>query len=459
MNQQLLPTLVLGLGKTGFSVARHLSARGVPVAVTDTRADPPALEQLREQLPQVKAFVGGFREQQFSRAKRLVVSPGVDLGHSLIQAAINRGVEVIGDIELFARARRRPVVAVTGTNGKSTVTTLVGAMARRAGQRVAVGGNIGTPALNFLDIPMSQAPSFYVLELSSFQLELTESLNAEVAALLNISADHLDRHRSMAAYREIKGRIFRRTAGASAGVAVFNPQELGLREMNLYGREVHRFLMAEPKPGDFGVRVDSNGIEHLVRGGQTLIAADELGMRGRHNVANALAALAIGEVVGFDLEPMLDTLRAFKGLPHRTQLVASFNDIDWYDDSKGTNIGATEAAVTGLPGTLVLIMGGVSKGQDFYPLTRILPGKARGVVLMGQDAKKIASDIQGSVPTLIVKDMAEAVYEAHLMAKPRDSVLLSPGCASFDQYHDFQHRGEDFREKVVALQHRLEADE
>lgn len=456
MSQQEPPTLILGLGKTGLSVARYLSARGVNVAITDTRKNPPGLQQLREQLPHVRAFLGGFHDQQFSRAGRLVLSPGVDLNHTLIQAALNRGVEVIGDIELFARARRRPLVAVTGTNGKSTVTELIGAMARRAGQRVAVGGNLGTPALNFLEIPLSQAPAFYVLELSSFQLELTRSLNAEVAVLLNISADHLDRHHSMANYREIKSRIFWRAADAPAGIAIFNPQELAMRGMDTRGREAHRFLMAPPKPGDFGVRVSDDGNEYLARGGQTLIRVSELGLRGRHNVANALAALAVGEVVGLDLQPMLETLRSFKGLPHRTQFVTSFEEISWYDDSKGTNVGATEAAVAGLPGTLVLILGGVGKGQDFYPLTRVMPGKVRGVVLMGQDAQLIASDVQGVVPTLVVADMAEAVHEAHLMARPGDSVLLSPACASFDQYHDFQQRGDDFREKVMDLQQRRE---
>jgi UDP-N-acetylmuramoylalanine--D-glutamate ligase len=449
MNQQDPATLVVGLGKTGLSMARHLRAQGVEIAVTDSRMEPPGLQRLHEELPSVRAFVGGFPSQPFQRAGRLAVSPGVDLQHPLIKAAMDRGIEVIGDIELFARARKRPVVAVTGTNGKSTVTSLVGAMAEQAGRRVAVGGNLGTPALGLLGTG-TRVPDFYVLELSSFQLELTRSLNAEIAALLNVSADHMDRHQTMENYIAIKERVF-----LGSGVAVFNPAEQAMRYMDIGQRQAHRFMMTPPQPGDFGVR-RNNDKDWIARGGQALIAADELSLPGRHNLANALAALAIGEAIGLGLQPMLETLRSFPGLAHRTQLVASFAGIRWINDSKGTNVGATVAAVAGLDGPHILILGGDGKGQDFRPLAKALKGKVRNIVLMGRDAKTIANDLQGTVPKVTVPGMAEAVLEARRMARRGDTVLLSPACASQDQYRDYRQRGDDFAARVKALKQQHE---
>jgi len=442
------PTLVVGLGKTGLSVARFLRGRGVEVAVTDSRKQPPMLQALKDELPAVKAFVGGFREAAFDRAGQLVVSPGVDLQHPLILRCMDRGIPVIGDIELFARARRRPVVAVTGTNGKSTVVSLLAAMARRAGRQVAIGGNLGTPALRLLELPATNSPAFYILEISSFQLELTHSLNAEVAALLNFSADHLDRHRNMEEYLAIKSRIFE-----GDGIAVFNPQDSWVRRVSIGERKPHRFLMAPPKPGDFGLR-QSNGKDWLARGGQALMPVAEIKLPGRHNIANALAAMAIGDAIGLELQAMLDTLRAFSGLPHRTELVASFAGIDWINDSKGTNVGATVAAVSGMDGPLVLILGGDAKMQDFKPLLRAMRHKVRCIILMGKDARSIANDLQGSPPQVMVPDMAEAVLEARRMARRGDTVLLSPACSSLDKYRNFEQRGEDFAERVNALKQR-----
>ncbi len=443
-------TLVVGLGKTGMSVVRFLHARGGRISVTDTRDQPPGLDELRRDYPDVDAFVGGFRPQAFEHAKRLVVSPGVDLAHPLLQGARRAGIELIGDIELFARARRRPVVAITGTNGKSTVTEMVGAMARRAGRRVAVGGNIGAPALNLLDIQLAQGPAFYVLELSSFQLELTESLNAEVAVVLNLTPDHLDRHQTMDDYMRIKNRILH-----GKGVGIINAQDMWVRRMDTGERDLRRFVLLPPKPGDFGV-VQSGGQEWLARGGQALMPTADLRLPGRHNVANALAALAIGDAVRLDLEPMLETLRGFKGLPHRTQWVAEFGDVDWYNDSKATNVGATEAAVRGFPGKLILIAGGEGKNQDFKPLAAAVRHKVRNVVLLGKAARAISNAIEGEVPVLAVRTMAEAVLEARRMAHTGDHVLLSPACASFDMYANFEERGKDFVALVEAMKKRYE---
>lgn len=444
------PTLIVGLGRTGLSAARHLRARGVEVAVTDSREEPPMLQALKEELPGVRVFAGGFREAAFKFAGQLLVSPGVDLRDPLIQAAMDRGARVIGDIELFARARRRPVVAITGTNGKSTVTELVAAMARRAGRQVATGGNIGTPALRLLDIPVGNAPEFYILELSSFQLELTWSLNAEIAAFLNFSPDHLDRHGNIESYLAAKGRIFQ-----GDGIAVFNPQESWVRQMNMGERKPHRFLMAPPKPGDFGL-IESQGKQWLARGGQSLMPAAEMKLPGRHNIANALAALAIGDAIGLDLQAMLDTLRSYTGLPHRCQAVASFAGINWINDSKGTNVGATVAAVSGMNGPMILILGGDAKRQDFKPLIRAMRGKIRSLIIMGRDARSIANDLQGSAPQVMVNDMAEAVSEARKMAHRGDTVLLSPGCSSLDMYSNFEQRGDDFSSRVIALKERHE---
>ena len=444
------PTLIVGLGPTGLSAARHLRARGVEVAVTDNRENPPMLQALRDELPNVRVFTGGFHAAAFKFAGQLVVSPGVDLRNPLIQEAMDRGAKVIGDIELFARVRRRPVVAITGTNGKSTVTELVAAMARRAGRRVATGGNIGTPALRLLDIPIGNAPEFYILELSSFQLELTWSLDAEIAAFLNFSADHLDRHGNIESYLAAKGRIFQ-----GKGVAVFNPQESWVRQMNMDGRKPHRFLMAPPKPGDFGL-IESKGKNWLARGGQSLLPAADLKLPGRHNIANALAALAIGDAIGLDLQAMLETLRSYSGLPHRCQPVTAFAGIKWINDSKGTNVGATVAAVSGMEGPLILILGGDAKLQDFKPLIRAMRGKVRTLIIMGRDARSIANDLQGSAPQVMVKDMAEAVREARNVARRGDTVLLSPGCSSLDMYSNFEQRGDDFCSRVVALKGRSE---
>jgi UDP-N-acetylmuramoylalanine--D-glutamate ligase len=438
-------TLIIGLGATGLSCARFLAARGEQLAIADTRDDPPGLAELQAELPDAAVFLGPLQAAPIDSADRLVVSPGIAVSTPEIDAARRSGVPVIGDIELFAQHADAPIVAITGSNGKSTVTTLVGEMAQAAGVRVAVGGNIGTPALGLLD----DAVELYVLELSSFQLETTYSLRAAVAAVLNISADHMDRYADIEAYAAAKARIF-----TGAGVGVFNADDPRVSAMNGADDRWY-FTLGEAEDAKmFGVGSIA-GEAYLCRGEEPLIAAHELRMPGAHNRANALAALAIGTALGFDQHAMLDTLRRFPGLPHRTEYIAEIDGVSFYNDSKGTNVGATIAALRGLQRDdatrSVLIAGGDCKGADFSPLADVLAECARAVVLIGRDAATIAAVVPDSVAHTRVGSMREAVVQARRHAQPGDRVLLSPGCASFDMFDGFADRGDRFRQAVREL--------
>ncbi|MDG4596210.1 MAG: UDP-N-acetylmuramoyl-L-alanine--D-glutamate ligase [Candidatus Contendobacter sp.] len=441
-------TLVVGLGKSGLSVARALKAVGATFAVTDSRADPPGLAALQAEFPDLLCRLGGFDPAAFASAARLVVSPGVAVATPVIAEAAARGVPVWGDIELLARLTQIPVAAITGSNGKSTVTTLLGLMAERAGIRVAVGGNLGTPALELWlrdEWNVGAALELYVLELSSFQLETTHSLNAQVATVLNLSPDHMDRYASLADYSAAKRRVFH-----GDGVMVVNADDPAVMAMVEPGRRVVRFTLAEPTEGEFGLRRDA-GETWLAHGPDRWIAATELKISGDHNVANALAALAMGYVLGLRREGMLAALREFAGLAHRTTRVRERAGVNWFDDSKGTNVGATVAAVRGLPGRVVLIAGGDGKGQDFSPLRAVLADKARAVVLIGRDAPLIAAALGDSVPLRTVADMEAAVTAAAQLARPGDNVLLSPACASFDMFSGYEERGAAFAAAVRRL--------
>ena len=436
--------LVVGLGKTGMSCARFLARRGVAVAVTDTRIEPPGLSQIRRELPDVALFLGSFDRSAFAAAEMVVVSPGVSVEEPMIREAMARGVPVLGDIELFAREVQAPVAAITGSNGKSTTTKLLGEMAGIAGRRVAVGGNLGEPALDLLD----PATELYVLELSSFQLETTDSLAPAAATVLNVSADHLDRYPDLAAYAAAKARIFR-----NASVAVVNRDDPTVAAMP-GGGERRGFLLGEPPEGDFGLRRLDDAL-WLCRGHTPLVPAAEVRIPGRHNLANALAALAMGDALGLPLAAMREALRSFPGLPHRTQLVGEVGGVRFYDDSKGTNVGATAAALEGFvdgsgAGT-VLIAGGDGKGQDFSPLGPLLARTARCVVLIGRDAPLIEAVLDPSITRVRADDMAEAVRLAAQHALPGDRVLLSPACASFDMFRSYEHRGDVFVEAVRRL--------
>jgi UDP-N-acetylmuramoylalanine--D-glutamate ligase len=436
--------LVVGLGKTGMSCARFLARSGAAVAVTDTRVEPPGLDAIRRELPDVALFLGGFDRSAFAAAELVVVSPGVSVEEPAIREARARGVPVLGDVELFAQAVQAPVAAITGSNGKSTTTMLLGEMARIAGRRVAVGGNLGEPALDLLD----PAVELYVLELSSFQLETTESLAPAVATVLNVSADHMDRYADLGAYAAAKARIFR-----SAAVAVVNRDDPAVVAMP-GGRERRGFTLGEPAAGDYGVRL-RDGVAWLCRGDEPLLPAADVAIPGSHNRANALAALAMGDALGLPLDAMREALRGFRGLPHRTQLVAEVGDVRYYDDSKGTNVGATAAALEGFAdGTAartVLIAGGDGKGQDFSALGPLLARTARCVVLIGRDAPLIEAALDAATPRVRARDMADAVRLAAANARPGDRVLLSPACASFDMFRNYEHRGEVFAEAVRRL--------
>jgi len=429
-------TVIVGLGRTGLSMARVLHARGEPFTVVDSRERPPGLAALRELDPAIPVQLGPFDPVLFAAADRLLVSPGVSLEEPAIRAA---RAEVLGDIELFARLVTAPVVAITGSNGKSTVTALLGEMARVCGRRVLLGANYGVPALDLLDRP---APDCYVLELSSFQLETVDSLRPLAAAVLNLSPDHMDRHGSLAAYASAKARVFRH-----ARTAVSNRDDPLTRVSDGGARRVGFGLDAPPVETDFGL-IRRGGAVWLARGRTAYLKVSELRIPGRHNTANALAALALGEVLGLDRDGMIEGLRRFPGLAHRCQWVATVDGVDWYNDSKGTNVGATVAAIRGLEGPLVLIAGGVGKGADFGPLREALSGAVRAVVLYGRDAAQIEDAVHGAVPVVRAAGLRAAVAAAEHLARPGERVLFSPACASFDLFRDFEHRVDEFMRLV-----------
>ena len=443
--------LVVGAGATGLSCVRHLLASGCEVRVLDTRQIPPGLAELRPLLPVGDIHLGDWPAAAFAGVDEIIVSPGVGLGAPALVDAAARGVPLRGDIELFARAVTRPVLAITGSNGKSTVTTLVGELLTHAGRTVALGGNLGTPALDLLAGP---PPDAYVLELSSFQLERTASLRPAAACVLNLSPDHIDRHGSFAAYAAAKARVL-----DGAAVAVLSRDDAAVAALAgglAATQPVVWFGLGAPTgEHDFGL-LQRDGAPWLARGDEALLPAAALRLPGRHNIANALAALALVEALGVPLADALPALRQFAGLPHRTQWVAERAGVAWYDDSKGTNVGATLAAINGLApsrtsGRLVLILGGQGKGQDFAPLRGALAIHGRAAVLIGEDADAIDRALDDAVPVHRAVDMNAAVTAAAALAEPGDGVLLSPACASLDMFGGYAARGEAFMRAVHAL--------
>jgi UDP-N-acetylmuramoylalanine--D-glutamate ligase len=436
--QQAFSTLIVGLGKTGESCARYLHNKGVALCVTDSRSNPPGLDALRAELPELCIHAGGYRDEDFARAEQVVLSPGVARTEPHVQQALANHVPVIGDIELFARDARAPVIAITGTNGKSTVTTLVGEMARHAGRQVSVGGNLGTPALDLV----SADSELYVLELSSFQLESTFSLNAVAAVVLNVSPDHLDRYTSVEDYAATKQRVY-----SGDGVMIINRDDAIVAAMRDSTRRCISFGLDRPAEGDFGLTVHE-GETWLCYGEQRWLTTSELKLPGRHNQANVLAALALGQAVGLPREAMIRAVRGFSGLAHRSEWLAEANGVNWYNDSKATNVGATVAAIQGMPGPLVLIAGGEGKHADFSALREAVRNKVHSVVLIGRDAPQIAAAIDDAAQLVHATDMHDAVVRAGELARPGDSVLLSPACASFDMFDNFMQRGDVFRAAV-----------
>lgn len=431
-------TLIVGLGVTGLSVVRYLRGLGENVVVVDSRDLPPGMKVLREEYPKVVLHTGQFEPELFLNAHRIVVSPGVPMSEPALRLAKDSGIEITGDIDLFAHEVTAPVVGITGSNGKSTVTTLLSAMIKSADMKVGVGGNIGTPVLDLV----SEEADLYVLELSSFQLETLASLPMEVAVILNISPDHLDRYDDISSYALSKQVIYE-----NARKLVVNRDDDLASQGIFSGKQVIGFTLHEPDDGDFGVRRYDAEL-WLCRGQEKLLPVLALKIKGLHNVANALAALAIGSLLDIPLQPMLRALEEFAGLEHRTQWIAEINGVNWFNDSKATNVGASLAAIEGLPGTHVLIAGGESKQADFSPLKRVAKGWLRAVILMGRDADIIEKALDNVVPVVHAVDMDDAVKKAAELAQPGDNVLLSPACASFDMYKDFEHRGAAFIQSV-----------
>ncbi len=452
LNQKVIPlpdsVVVIGLGKTGLSCARFLERLGVHVTVVDNRNNPPCLIELQERVPGADVCVGGFDKALFCTAELLVISPGVPLATPEISEAIALGVPVIGDIELFARYVNAPVIAITGSNGKSSVTTLVGEMFKQANRSAILGGNLGTPVLDLLE---QDRPDCYVLELSSFQLETTFSLNPAAAVILNVSPDHMDRYENERAYLAAKQQVY-----LGDGVVVLNADDPRLQQGIGSSRKQVLFGLNQSQRSD-----DDFGVERyqkqlwLMKGAEYLLPVSDLPLRGKHHLLNSMAALALGSALELPMTAMLEALRNFKGLAHRTQWVAEKENVTWVNDSKGTNVGATLAALEGMPGQVVLIAGGVGKGADFLPLREIVSTKVRCVVLIGQDASLIADALAGCAVLEYSDSIEEAVSSAYQFAQAGDTVLFSPACASFDMFSGYEARGECF---IQAVENFLKID-
>ncbi|HNH35801.1 MAG TPA: UDP-N-acetylmuramoyl-L-alanine--D-glutamate ligase [Rhodocyclaceae bacterium] len=451
--------LVLGLGESGLAMARWCARQGARVRVADTRTAPPFLPALRAKLPGAEFAAGEFTKGLLDGIELLALSPGLSGGLPVVLQARALGIPVCGEIELFARALRdlgvraaTRVIAITGTNGKTTTTALTGHLCRAAGHATGVAGNISPAALDALMDAQDagRMPDTWVLELSSFQLETLETLDAEAATVLNVSDDHLDRYRDLEDYAAAKARIF-----AGGGLQVLNRQDARVRRMALAGRAMITFGLDAPgDERDFGLRTNARaGREEpwLVQGDRFLMPVSDLPIAGLHNAANAMAALALCAGIGLDAVPLLPALRGFRGLPHRVQHVARIAGVDWYDDSKGTNVGATIAALEGLGRKVVVILGGDGKGQDFAPLKAAVAGHGRAAVLIGRDGPAIGRAIAGcGVPVETARDLPAAVELAASLAREGDAVLLSPACASFDMFRNYEHRARVFVEAVQA---------
>ena len=434
--------VVAGLGKTGVSVVRYLLRSGWKVAVTDTRAAPPGVDELRQMAPNLPVSAGGLDEILLTDADVVVASPGLSQADPFFDAARRLGVPVIGDIELFARSGAGPVVGITGTNGKSTVTTLVARMAEKAGRITRAGGNLAPPALDLLE---GAAADLYVLELSSYQLETTHTLRLAAATVLNVTPDHLDRYADTAAYAAAKARIFERAA-----VAIINLDDPIVASMAMDAARRVTFSLRADAGADYSLQ-RHDGQDWLVARGERLLQMKDMRIVGLHNTANALAALALGEALGLARPAMLSALKEFPGLPHRSEWVADVAGVRYVDDSKGTNVGATLAAVAGFAGPLLLVLGGDGKNQDFSPLRAALAGKVRLALLIGRDASQIAEVLEGACALRNCQSLEEAVVIAARAAQPGDTVLLSPACASLDMFRDYAHRGEVFAQSVRRL--------
>lgn len=434
--------LVYGLGKTGLSVARYLARNDVNAIYVDSREEPPGVDELEEVCPGAELIVGKIPQTLLKKVSRVIASPGISDSAPFLEAAREKGIEVVSDIELFVREAKAPFVAVTGSNGKSTVTTLLALMCDAAGKTGLAGANLGVPALDLL---LEDTPDFYILELSSFQLQRTGNLPAKVAILLNISPDHLDWHGSENEYRQAKYRVFNQ-----AEAVVFNRSDEDVESHLPENAPALSFGLDEPEGDEFGLVADADDV-FLARGEQLLLAVSDVALVGTHNHANCLAALAAGQLMGLETSPMLQVLNEYPGLPHRMQAIGQFRGVSYINDSKATNVGAAIASIDSVQGAVVLIAGGQGKGGDFDRLATATTGHLRAAILIGEDAPAMEEAFAGLTPTECAEDMRAAVSRATELAETGDTILLAPACASFDQYTDYLARGEDFSRIVETL--------
>lgn len=432
--------VVVGLGVTGLSVVRYLCSKNIIPVVVDSRPEPPGFDELEHDYPQVKYSFGNFDKDNLALASQLVVSPGVAIGSPEISYAASQGVEIVGDVELFAREVAAPVIAITGSNGKSTVTTLVGDILKACGLKTGVGGNIGVPVLDML----SQKNEIYVLELSSFQLETTSSLKPAAAVVLNVSEDHMDRYDTYDDYIQAKKTIYQQ-----AEHCVVNLDDEVVAGL-VADKNITGFTLGEPGKNNYGL-FEFEDESWIVHNNKKLLKTNDLFVGGLHNVANIMAALALVENLDLPEARVFEVIKTFVGLPHRMQCVSISNNIKWFDDSKATNVGAAEAAINGLGGNIILIAGGESKDADLTALKRPVGEHVSNLILIGRDADLLEQVCTDVTKIIHASCMYDAVMKAHELAKPGDSVLLSPACASFDMFNNYMHRGEVFKDAVKAV--------
>lgn len=436
---------IVGLGLSGLSAAKFCEQQGISYGVTDSREHPPCLEKYHQLGLKGDLALSGFSEAMVDRATDIIVSPGVSLKEPVFNSAKKAGKPLIGDIDLFAREAKAPVIAVTGSNGKTTVTNMLGEMINASGRRGLMAGNIGRTVLDVLT--EEKRPDVYILELSSFQLERTFELKLKVAVFLNLCEDHMDRYDNLADYAAAKLRIY-----SNAKLAVYNREDNWTKPNK--DQNAVSFGLDEPGVGQFGI-MQHKGKVYLAKGDQPLMSVDKLFLEGRHHIQNALAALAAGDALKLDMSVMLEVLRKFRGIPHRCELVRLMQGIAWYNDSKGTNVGATVAALQTMSpkakGKIILIAGGEGKGADFLPLKPLIKKHVRLLILLGRAAKQLDALMSDVVTVQHVKSMPSAVEAAEMAAVRGDIVLLSPACASTDMFRNFEERGQIFSECVKAL--------
>ena len=444
-------TVIVGLGDTGLSCVKYFSSMGEKVKVVDSRDEPPGLAALIEAYPDVEYELGDFNVETFVTAKQLVVSPGLSIRSVEIEVAKEAGVVITGDIDIFSKQVTAPIIAVTGSNGKSTVVAILAEILRKAGKNFGLGGNLdGDNFKPALDLIAEDEKDLYLLELSSFQLETTQSLGAEVATILNLSADHMDRYEGIDDYHRAKQRIF-----TNCKQVVINRDD----------KESYPLEESDAAVWGFGIgRAGINGLGLLKEDGdlylayqlEKIVSVNELKVFGQHNISNVLAAVALAMAIDIDMNAIKVAITEFSGLPHRCQWVANIDGVDFYNDSKGTNVGATVAAIEGLgehiSGHIVLIAGGISKGADFSALVPAMNKWGKVVILIGQDAVEMESYFDAETQSYFASDMQNAVQVALQHATAGDAVLLSPACASFDMFENFQHRGFAFIKSVETLQ-------